>query len=111
MSVSRVTDILAIDSSAITATESSQAIEILHQDQWSAQIVWTSTTASASVIIQESNDGSTWSTISGKTQAISNNSGNVMLAGANQATRYIRAQLSYSSGTVTTLTVRIVAKG
>lgn len=110
MSIRRVTETLNIDGAALTANEAGATIEILHQDKWSAQVVWTSTTASATVQIQESNDGSTWSTISGKTQAISNDSGNVMLSGSSQATKYIRANLAYSSGTVTTLQVRVVVK-
>lgn len=111
MSIKRVTEVLSIDSSSITADESGEALNILHQEMWSAQIIWTSTTAAATVQIEESNDGSTWSTISGKTQAISSDSGNVMLSGSNQASKFIRVTVDHTSGTITTLTVKMIAKG
>ena len=107
----RVTDEQVINSAAIVADESSAALDISHQLAWTAQIVWTSTTAAGTIEIQESNDGSTWSTISAKTQAISNNSGNVMLKGEWQASKYLRANVDWTSGSITTLTVHIIAKG
>lgn len=106
----RVIDSLVIDSAAVTADEESAAINILHMDNWSVQIIWTSTTASATVQIEESNDGSTWSVISGKTQAINNNSGNVMLSGSNQASKYIRVNVDSVTGSITTIQAYVVAK-
>jgi hypothetical protein len=106
----RTIDTKNIDSTTITSTESGAAVDISQCNMWSAQVIWTSTTASATVQIEESNDGTTWSTISGKTQAISNDSSDVMLSSTDQATKYIRATLNFSSGSVTTLKVYIVAK-
>lgn len=110
MSFKRAIASKPIDSTTITATESSAAIDMELLDNWSAQIIWTSSTASATVQIEESNDGSTWSIISGKTQAISNDSGDVMLSQADFAGKWIRATLDYTSGTVDTLKVHFVAK-
>ena len=99
-----------IDTAAIVADESSATIDMGLLDNWSAQIIWTSTTAAATVQMEESNDGSTWSVISGKTQAISNDSSNVMLTGSNFAPKYIRATVDWSSGSITTLEVHFTAK-
>ncbi len=99
------------DAAAVVADESSSAVDISHVQSWSAQVIWTSTTAAGTVQIEESNDGSTWSVISGKTQAISNNSGNVMLSGTDQASKWIRATIDYTSGSITTVKVHLVAKG
>ena len=109
--IKRVTEVKSIDSAAIVADESGASLDMSYQEMWSAQVVWTSTTAAGTVQIEESNDGVTWSTISSKTQAISNNSGNVMLSGSNQASKLIRATMDWTSGSVTTLTVIMVAKG
>ena len=99
------------DSAAVVADESSSAVDMSNLDNWAAQIIWTSTTASGTVQIEESNDNSTWSTISGKTQAISNDSGNVMLTGTDFAPKYIRATVDYTSGSITTVKVHFTAKG
>ena len=99
-----------IDGAAVVADESSVSIDMSNLDSWSAQVIWTSTTAAATVQIEESNDGSTWSVISGKTQAISNNSGNVMLSGTDFAPKYIRATVDYTSGSITTVEVHFTAK-
>ena len=110
MSFKRAIVSTIIDSSAVVADESSSAIDMELLDNWSAQLIWTSTTAAGTVQIEESNDGSTWSTISGKTQAISNNSGNVMLSGTDFAGKWIRATVDYTSGSITTVKVHFVAK-
>ena len=110
MSFKRAIVSTIIDSSAVVADESSATIDMEHLDNWSAQLIWTSTTASATVKIEESNDNSTWSTISGKTQAISNDSSNVMLSGTDFGGKYIRATVDYTSGSITTVKVHFVAK-
>ncbi len=110
MSFKRAIVSTIIDSSTVVADESSSAIDMELLDNWSAQVIWTSTTAAGTVQIEESNDGSTWSTISGKTQAISNNSGNVMLSGTDFAGKWLRATVDYTSGSITTVKVHLVAK-
>lgn len=110
MSFKRHIDSLIIDSAAVTADEESSAINMLNFDNWSAQIIWTSTTAGATVQVEESNDGSTWSVISGKTQAISNDSSNVMLSGSDFAGKYIRVNVDSVTGSITTIQVHFVAK-
>jgi len=99
-----------IDSTSIVADESSSAIDMELLDNWSAQIIWTSTTASATIQVEESNDGETWSVISGKTQTISNDSGNVMLSGADFAGKWLRVTADHTSGSVTSLVVHFVGK-
>ena len=99
-----------IDSSTIIADESSASIDMENLQTWSAQVIWTSTTAAGTVQIEESNDGSTWSTISGKTQAISNDSGDVMLTGTDFAPKWIRATIDFTSGSITTTKVHFTAK-
>ena len=106
----RFIDKLIVDSAAVVADESSSSIDMSNLQSWSAQVIWTSTTAAATIQIEESNDGSTWSVISGKTQAISNDSGNVMLSGTDFAPKYLRVTTDWSSGSVTTLKVYITAK-
>ena len=99
-----------IDSSTVVADESSASIDMENLQSWSAQLIWTSTTAAGTVKIEESNDGSAWSTISGKTQAISNDSSNVMLAGTDFAPKWIRATVDWTSGSITTIKVHFTAK-
>ncbi len=106
----RFIDKLIVDSAAVVADESSSSIDMSNLQSWSTQVIWTSTTASATVQIEESNDGETWSVISGKTQAIANNSGNVMLSGTDFAPKYIRATVDHTSGSVTTVKVYFTAK-
>jgi len=109
-STNKFVDKLIVDGAAIVADESSSNIDMSNLQSWSAQVIWTSTTAAGTVQIEESNDGSTWSTISGKTQAIANNSGDVMLSGTDFAPKYIRATVDYTSGSITTVKVYFTAK-
>ena len=101
----------AIDSSAVTADENSATLDFAFMETWSAHIVWTSTTAAATIKIQESNDGTNWVDISGASQAISNNSGNTMLSSVDLGAQYLRVLVDHTSGTVTTLNVKVVGKG
>ena len=109
-SSNKFVDKLITDSAAVVADESSSAVTMDNLQTWSCQVIWTSTTAAGTVQIEESNDNSTWSTISGKTQAISNDSGNVMLSGTDFAPKYIRATVDYTSGSITTVKVYLTAK-
>ena len=106
----RFIDKLLVDSSAVVADESSSSVDMSNLQSWSAQVIWTSTTCSATIQVEESNDGETWSVISGKTQAISNNSGNVMLSGTEFAPKYLRVTVDYTSGTLTTVQVYVTGK-
>jgi hypothetical protein len=70
----------------------------------SVHIIWTSTTASATVALQFSNDGgTTWENFAAA-QAISNNNGSVFhkVAGNTDAFSW-RVYLDWTSGTLTTL--------
>lgn len=105
-----------IDATDITADVNSRTVDMALHEHYSCQVVWTSTTASASVKMQESNDGVTWSDIgAAATQAISDDSGDIMFssnifeAGLFES-RYIRVICDHSSGTVTSLTCKFFAK-
>lgn len=106
----RITDFTLYTGAAVVASANSSAIDMEHSVLLSMQMVWTSTTASASVTIQVSNDGTTW-VDSAQTQAILNNSGATMLTMVDFAYKYARAKITFSSGSVTTLQLKVIAKG
>jgi len=78
---------------------------------YSASIKWVSSTCSASLKMQESNDRENWVDVSGGTQAILNNSGLVLINLADRMSKYSRAYLDWTSGTLTSITVDYQAKG
>jgi hypothetical protein len=78
---------------------------------YAAQVTWTSTTAAATVKVQESNNGQNWVDISGKSQGILNNNGTTLIECLGRMTKYMRIEVTYTSGIVTTLKVDFVAKG
>ena len=106
----RITDYTLYTGAAVIASTNSSAIEMEHNVLLSMQMVWTSTTASASVTIQVSNDGTTWIDTA-QTQAILNNNGAVMLTLVDFAYKYARAKITFTSGSVTTLQLDVIAKG
>lgn len=103
---------IILEESSVTADAASVVVDMTNLMCWSVAVVWTSTTASATVKVQTSNDQTTWIDTD-QTQAISNDSGSVMLSsGANfEAAKYLRVYVAHSSGTVTTVTATISAKG
>ena len=109
MSFKRIIDKKIIESAAVVADES-VVLDMRFLDNYACQIDWTSTTASATIKLQESNDNVTFTDISGKSQAISNNSGNVMLSGSDFGAKYLKVLVDYSSGTITTVDIHFFAK-
>lgn len=106
----RITDYTLYSGSAITASVNSDAIDMTHNILLSVQMVWTATTAAASVTLQVSNDGTTYIDTA-QTQAIADNSGAVMLSLIDFPYKYARAKITYTSGSVTTLVLKVIAKG
>lgn len=89
------------DAAAVVAT-TSYGFTADHHKPISVQAVWTATTASATVTLQLSNDGSTWDNFTTAT-SITNANGNVSWYVDPKDALYLRVLLTYTSGTVTTL--------
>ena len=105
-----------LDTSAVTSDVTSAAVDMSNHEHFSVQFTWTSSTASASLIIEESNDGVNWAVFdSTKNNTINNDSSTAMRttndsgAGLFEA-KYLRAKLDYSSGTIDTITAILFAK-
>ena len=99
-----------VDVAAVVATTNYDSVKLFHHSGYSAQVVWTSTTASAVVKLQRSNDNVNWEDVSGATQTIASNSGNVIFNEVDVFYGYFRPVLTYTSGSVTTLQVIYVKK-
>lgn len=106
----RVTDFTAYTGSAVVASTTSSTVDMEHAFGVSFQMVWTSTTAAFDVTLQVSNDGTTWINTA-QTQAIANNNGSVMLTLIDNMNKYVRANIVRTSGTLTTLELKVIAKG
>jgi len=109
MSLPHINDVI-LESNAVVADENSSVLEMLAIKNVALQISWTSTTASASFIVQVSNDKETWIN-EGASQAVTNDSGDVMILIADAYYKYMRVQLDWASGSVTTAKVTAHAKG
>ena len=85
----------------------SDAQDIRDARSYCATVEWTSSTCSATVKMQESNDGILWADTPSATgaQAILNNNGSAILNLSDRAAAYCRAQIAYTSGTLTTANV------
>ena len=100
-----------IDAAAVVADEASSIMDITLLYGYSAQVSWTSTTAVATIKMQESNDGLTWSDVSGGSQAVASDSGSVMLNLPGRMAKWSRVLVDWTSGSVTTLKVDFYGKG
>lgn len=105
-----INDII-LSGTSITSNTDGETVEITNIYGYSVQVSWTSTIASATVILEESNDGENWVAVVGMSQVISNDSDTVIMERSDVFTKYMRASLVYTSGTVDTLSIRINAKG
>lgn len=91
-----------LTSQSMTGSFQSEAEEIRTNWSISMQVVWSGGGAPVGTAdIQESNDGTNWHNIAGATNAISGNSGAVMLKPTRTdiAARYIRFSYTVTSGT------------
>ena len=106
----RVTDFTIYSGAAVVLSTTSTVIDMQHALGVSVQMVWTSTTASFAVTLQVSNDRTTYIDTA-QTQAIVDNNGSVMLTLVDNMNKYVRANIVRTSGTLTTLTLKAIAKG
>ncbi len=100
-----------LDLSGVTADAQSEAVEMLNIYGFSVQIVWTSTTATATIQIEVSNDGITWIPLASPTQAIANDNGSVMFNVADSFYKFMRVDVDSVTGTITTLSALYNGKG
>lgn len=109
MSLPTANDVI-LDEATVTADVEGESIEIRNTHGVSFQVEWTSTTASATVDVEVSNDGSTWIK-EGAQQVINNNSGATMLIITDAYYRNVRVKVEHTSGTVDSVKVTINTKG
>ena len=106
----RITDYTLYNGAAVAASEATSAIEMEQSIGLSVQTVYTSTTASFVLTLQVSNDGTTYIDTA-QTLTITNTSGAVMLTLVDFMHKYARVNIVRTSGTLTTLTLKVIAKG
>lgn len=99
-----------LDVESVTSEQTSTEIELRSLHGVALQLVWSSTTAAASFEIEVSNNGTSW-IAEGASQAIANDSGDVMIIIDDAYYKYIRVRLAYTSGTVDSAEVYAHAKG
>lgn len=106
----RKVDDTILEAAALAATSTSEVVDLSNIVNFSVQITWTSTTAAFTVAVQVSNDGVNYIDV-GTPQAISNNSGSVMVVQQNNPYKQMRVLATRSSGTLTTLKCTYEGKG
>lgn len=106
----RILDDSIFSGAAIVADVATESVDLSHITGYSVQIDWTSTTAAGTIKVQMSNDGKTWDD-TGSSQAISNDSGTVVLNFADVFYKYTRVFVDWTSGSITTLDVIVCGKG
>jgi len=99
-----------INSAAVVADETSEIVDISYISGYCVQIVWTSTTCVASIKLQESIDGLTWVDVTDGAQAVANNSGASILSFIGVMAPKVRVVVDWTSGSLTTVTVKLHAK-
>lgn len=108
----RFSNDIIIQDTNITASQFSEVIDIRHIFGYSIQAEWTSTTASASVVIQGSNDGENFVSIGSPVATINNNNGlELFNVTEEQYYGFMRISVDFTSGSVTSLIVTYGSKG
>jgi len=107
----RIVNDTILDLSAVVASVNSEAVHLDFLYGFSVQLAFTSTTASAVIRLQCSNDEATWINIAGTDQTVNNNNDTVMLNVADAFYKFMRVQVVYTSGSITTINAIINAKG
>lgn len=100
-----------LDQSSVTSDKTSEVITLNFVQDIAIQIIWTSTSAAGTFVVQCSNNNSNWVDLSSHTKTINNNNGNEMIVISDANYAYLRVFLDYTSGTVTTAKVIINGKG
>lgn len=116
MSTVRFLEETIIDTSAVTADVTSAVVDMSRHEHFSVQWTWTSTTASAALVIEESNDGENWAVFDSTKNNTINNDSSTEIRTSNDTgsglfeAKYLRAKLDYTSGTITTIKAVLFAK-
>lgn len=104
------------DEAEVTEDVVSAAIDMSRHEHFSVQFTWTSTNASASLVMEESNDGENWAVYDSTKNNTINNDNDTVIRTSNSTgaglfeARYLRAKVDYSSGTITTVKAVFFAK-
>lgn len=99
-----------MDLAAVTANANGESQQLEYMTGFSFHCIWTATTVSATVTVQCSNDGTNWEDVAGTTENITAD-GSVMYNVSDVYYKYVRLQITYSSGTITTFVAKFYAKG
>lgn len=92
---------LILNLSSVAATTVSETIDLNTIVNCSFQVVWTSTTASFTLGLEVSNDGTNFTSIDSAT--VSDNNGSDIFIIQENPYRYARVYITRTSGTLTTL--------
>lgn len=94
-----------------TTDQEGEIIDISYIYGYSIQWDWTSTSCTAVLKMMQSNNGIKWSDVIGSDQAISDNSGDILIDLHAQMAGYVKAVVTISAGTLLTLESLFNAKG
>ena len=92
------------------ATTSSSSIDISDCTVIAMQAVWAGATPSGTVTIEGSLDGSTWSTFGASSITVTGASGSGLVNFSPAGMPFVRATVTYTSGTVSSLKVYVSSK-
>lgn len=99
-----------LNATSVVASTASDSVEVSTILNLSVQVIWTSTTASFTLTLQESNNGTDW-VDTNQTATVNNNSSSAIFKVADSAVKYIRVNVARTSGTLTTIKAIYEGKG
>jgi hypothetical protein len=106
----RISDFTILDSTGIIVDTPSDSFQIEHLIGFSAAITYTAdSNFTGNFVLQVSNDDETWNDMA--TTSVSDTSGNCMFNVTDTFYKHARIKLDMSTGTLSTVTVKIYAKG
>ena len=95
---------------AVAAATNSSTMECLQTTKLAVQCVYTVTTGSYTLQLQESVDGSNWENISGASTSVTS-TGKALYKVTDAVSKYYRVNVAKTSGTIDTLVITAHAKG
>lgn len=107
----RIFNDIIINEAAAEEDKTGEVVTLNFIQDLAFQIVWTSTTCAGTIKIQCSNDQETWIDLATHNQTVNNNNGAVMISISDANYAFIRIFFDYTSGSLTTLNVRLNGKG
>ena len=103
---------IILNENSVSSDVEGQSVDIRHLLGYALQVEWESTTASADVYVQGSNDKKTWINIGSPVAVVNNDNGaSLFNVAEEQYYGWIRIFIDYGSGTVDTVKVTYVSKG